>query len=86
MNAIFKENLKKYYEARVPLMKKAFEKVQNPHDWKEPIEAWIPEEEWDITRDAVIFYTATTPCIVSWLGSLILIRADGYRRGPAGDH
>ena len=65
----------------------AFRKVQSSIHWKEPIDAWVPVDELPITMLAVEFFTATK---IKILGTrpdgTVLVHADGYRLGPAGDH
>jgi hypothetical protein len=71
------------HKVTVGALRKAFDLVCDPKDWKEPIHAVIPRKRWEITREAIIFFTATEPWIVSDLGNLLVIHAIGYRRGPA---
>lgn len=67
----------------------AFETVCNPNDWRAPIEAWIEATDVDRIDEAVIHFTATRIEVVGY-GVLVgrpgevLIRAVGYRNGPAG--
>ena len=76
---------------RIEQFRKAFEKVQDRRDWKAPIETVVPLAEADLTLDAIEFYTATRGRLVKLeylpdgrMG--VLLKADGYRAGPAGDH
>ncbi len=67
----------------------AFNMVQNRQDWKGPIDASIDadlcEVSEEVISDAVVFFTATVPTITHENGKLI-VKAIGYRKGPAGDH
>lgn len=69
-------------------MRNAFEAVQNPLDWRDRIDAIIPRDLYDITRQAVAFYTATELVEAPPLGAIdpdhMRVVADGYRMGPAG--
>jgi len=69
----------------VGALRQAFNAVCDPADWKEPIHAVIARKRWELTREAIVFFTATVPWVVSDLGDLLVIHAVGYRRGPAGD-
>ena len=76
---------------KIEQYRKAFEKVQNPRDWKAPIDAVVPLTEADTTIEAIEFYTATKARILRWQfmedgRAGVHIQADGYRAGPAGDH
>ena len=74
----------------------AFQLVQNPSDWKVPINTWVRcgnrADGLDIPQLAVIaaaveFFTggkAKFGCDVS--GADVKVTAIGYRAGPAGDH
>lgn len=69
----------------------AFEQVQNPNHWKDPIDRFgrWSEAERAVITDAIRFFTATE---ASWEsqndqpGAIWRVTADGYRAGPAGDH
>jgi len=64
---------------------------ENPDErhWKDPIETVVEPRETDVTREAIIFFTATVPTQTElWKDGklVILLKAIGYRAGPAGDH
>lgn len=42
-------------------LKAAFEKVRNTDNWKNPINAVIPQSDAEITRQAVIFFAGCSP-------------------------
>lgn len=65
----------------------AFNQVVNPDDWRAPICARVPLDKFNgpLIKFAIEFYTATMPTFVA-CGDKILVTADGYRKGPAGDH
>ena len=67
-------------------IKKAFNKVQNPSDWKAPISATIKENEREVMAEAIKFYTATEAHFRPAGPGLLSVYAKGYRLGPAGDH
>jgi hypothetical protein len=64
----------------------AFERVQDSQHWKNAIRAFCRAEQKEITRVAIEFYTATTPTFTHASTGWLLVIADGYRRGPAGDN
>jgi hypothetical protein len=69
-------------------------------DWKAPIDTYGSPAVFErlctqlnVTLDDVLeairFFTATEPTVTrepSPAGEILRIRADGYRKGPAGDH
>jgi hypothetical protein len=65
----------------------AFERVRNPRDWKAPIRAEIPAVERPVVEQAVLWFTATVPVFIPARGATdrLVVRAPGYRLGPAGD-
>ncbi|MCW7072100.1 MAG: hypothetical protein OCU12_07240 [Methanophagales archaeon] len=70
-------------------LKATFDAIADPDDWRGPIAAWIYPNDFRRAADAVEFYTATTLRVMGGpqpLTGCILVEADGYRRGPAGDH
>ncbi len=69
----------------LPLMRAAFEDVQNSEDWKAPIFATISAANKELTRQAVIHFTGTVPTFKARPCGLLRVRAAGYRSGPCGD-
>lgn len=82
-------------------LRAAFELVQNPADWKAAIDSYVSSDELKVVAAAIEFFTGTTAkfdyirlvtedsvtATRFKAGDHILkVRADGYRRGPAGDH
>ena len=67
-------------------LKAAFKAVQNPDDWKAPIETIIEatEEEIDMVEFAITFYTASPPTISKQPDGRWYVASAGYRMGPAG--
>ena len=65
----------------------AFDRVRNPRDWKAPIRAEIAVAERPVVEQAVYWFTATVPVFLHAPGAAtrLLVRAPGYRLGPAGD-
>lgn len=75
---------KGYTEAE---LKAAFEKVCDPHDWKDPIVKRVPTNKMDLTIAAIEFYTATEVKVTALAGrDDVTVESIGYRAGPAGDH
>lgn len=67
----------------------AFDKVSDPSDWRGAIEAWVDLEDLELTRAAVMFFTATALEEVERkeagnMTVLVRVKAAGYRMGPAG--
>lgn len=70
-------------------LKTIFDAVCNLDDWKGPIAAVIPPRAYAVVDTAVEFYTATRIRVTGGsepITGRILIEADGYHAGPAGDH
>jgi hypothetical protein len=70
-----------------PQLKEAFEKVQNKEHWKNPIDAFIDPKDYDVTDDAIAFFTGTriNYAVTARVGpnrGKIHIKADGYYAGP----
>lgn len=61
----------------------AFNKVSNPKDWKDEINAIIDCSEIDVTVAAIEFFTATKVNVLS-TPTQTAIYSVGYRMGPAG--
>ena len=71
----------------VEQMKKAFDAVANPNDWKAPIAASMTGESVNVVVAAIKFYTATVPEVTLDVATMRYhVHSDGYRNGPAGDH
>lgn len=70
----------------------AFDRVADPRDWRAPINAVIAPDRRTITACAIVHFTATKPRFTplgnpgSSAPKMLLVRALGYRAGPAGDH
>lgn len=64
----------------------AFKKIQNKEHWKNPINAFVPTAELEITDAAIRHFTSTNMTIGATHNGLTHIWAQGYRLGPAGDH
>jgi hypothetical protein len=64
----------------------AFSKVQNPNHWKDSIYSIIDAKDKEVVARAIPYFTATEPTFTDIGNGQLLVRADGYRRGPAGDH
>lgn len=70
-------------------LKKAFDAVCDPYDWRAPIGKYLPLTTVDavggfeLIREAIIHFTATVPEIQPW-NEGFFFKAKGYREGPAG--
>ena len=68
-------------------LRKAFDKVCDPKDWKAPIAATCRGEHLLLIREAIRFMTATEPKVeLDTRNMRYLVTSKGYRAGPAGDH
>ncbi|HSW45459.1 MAG TPA: hypothetical protein VLM89_07805 [Phycisphaerae bacterium] len=70
-------------------MRKVFERLVDPKDWRGPIAALIAPGLFPIAKAAVEFYTATELKVVGGpeqLTGRVAVHSVGYRMGPAGDH
>lgn len=74
------------YEVERESLLEFFERVQNPLDWKAPIDAFVPERDFEMTDRAIRFFTATEPKFERMANGWLRVIALGYRLGPAGDH
>lgn len=59
-------------------LKAAFERVQDPTNWKNPISALIPAHHQDVTREAVIFFAGCVPKFTNAGGNNLRVAAVGY--------
>jgi hypothetical protein len=66
-------------------LEQAFRKVQNSIYWKNPIDSFCFVNEMDVTREAIIHFTATVPNFRPMGNNLMRVSAKGYHLGPAGD-
>jgi hypothetical protein len=65
-------------------IKEAFEKVQNPEDWRAPIDAEVSADEEELVIEAIGYYTATQVKSTELANGNIRVESVGYRMGPAG--
>ena len=72
---------------RMEQLASAFDRVRDSRDWKAPIRAVIPSEDRPVVEQAVLWFTETVPSFESVPGEpdQLVVRAVGYRLGPAGD-
>jgi len=73
----------------IETLSRAFDRVKNAEHWKNPIDAVIRCSELEITKVAVLHFTATELRVVESYASApprYRVRAVGYRAGLAGDH
>lgn len=72
---------------RLEQLAAAFDRIRDPRDWKAPIRAVIPALERPVVEKAVLWFTETVPVFEPAPGELdrLVVRAPGYRLGPAGD-
>ena len=64
----------------------AFNKVENPKDWRAPINKTIEADDGllDVICEAVIFFTGTVPEFKLLKNGKYRVTAIGYRNGPCG--
>ena len=80
-------------------LRKKFETITNPQDWRAPISCHaFSEKELDLTVAAIKYFTATTPRITktyavgyphpaalcTMMIPAYIVESEGYRNGPAG--
>jgi len=76
-----------YKGYKVADIRRVFDAISDPEDWRAPISRWIPCDMVGIARVAVEFFTCTELKVVAGpqvLTGYVLVQADGYRMGPAG--
>ena len=61
-------------------------RVADPEDWKRPIDSYVHKDDLEKTKAAIAFFTATEATATVLQPNWYRVAADGYRRGPAGDH
>lgn len=65
-----------------------FDKVADPDDWRNPIEAIILASEYKEVNDAVVFFTGTSLAIKKQFmhgnKKYFHVSSEGYRLGPCG--
>jgi hypothetical protein len=58
-----------------------------PHDWRGPIDTWMPGELVMVAVAAIEFFTATAVTVQLETNTMhYRLTSPGYRQGPAGDH
>jgi len=67
------------------LLRFAFAQIQNPTDWKAPIDCIVPFATASVYHEAIEFITGTTPTSERAPGGAFRLQAVGYRAGPCGD-
>ena len=66
------------------VLKTAFELIQNPEDWRAPIDAEVPTCYKEIYIEAIKAMTATDPRVIEVRPGRTRLTSIGYRMGPAG--
>lgn len=71
---------KKYTEAFVSQLDEQFKRVQDEKHWKNPINKILhaSDEEIELIREAVIFYTGSVPHVERLQDGQVWVRASGY--------
>ena len=65
-------------------MARAFENVQDKENWKNPINSCVRAEDVEVTKEAIVYFTATEATLGENLGNgWYKITAPGYYMGPA---
>lgn len=67
----------------IEALRKAFEGVQDKDHWKNPIRAEISKRDIPILRVAIPFYTSTIPFFYDLGNGVVVVKAAGYKLGPA---
>ncbi|MBZ5499079.1 MAG: hypothetical protein LAP85_21990 [Acidobacteriia bacterium] len=76
-----------YKGFRVSDLRKVFNKLANPQDWRGPIAASMPGEAVLGACAAIEYCTATLPRVCLDTRTMTyVVTSEGYRMGPAGDH
>lgn len=86
-------------DLRADKLETAFQLVQPATHWKDPIDARVGTDTMSVANlrlvdivESIEFHTATLPRVSvlgfdpKGKGLIYSFKADGYRRGPAGDH
>lgn len=76
-------------DEEMTILRAAFKAVENPKDWRAPINATVDLAQpgsptIGAIREAVEWFTATVARVTHVHGALIRVQAIGYRAGPAG--
>lgn len=80
------QNMRVLYQTKFPReqMEKAFQAVQDKKHWKNPINSCVRAEDVEVTKEAIVYFTATEATLGENLGNgWFKITAPGYYRGPA---
>lgn len=79
------EDLTHYKGFLVDDLRKVFDVVADPNDWKAPIAVWVSGENVLPVVAAIEFHTATNPTVqLDTTRMRYLVESEGYRNGPAG--
>jgi hypothetical protein len=73
-----------HLDARVDLLHEIFRAIENPADWRAPINAIIAANLKDLVAESILFMTATVARFTDLGDGRLQVEADGYRNGPAG--
>tara|TARA_Y100000310_G_C20549394_1_gene747263 strand:+ start:202 stop:441 length:240 start_codon:yes stop_codon:yes gene_type:complete len=72
-------------------LSEAFDRVQDPSDWRNAIDAFVTVDWLKVTEEAIIHFTGTVPTVTRIPGAdnqLYMTRyrlqSVGYRMGPCG--
>lgn len=86
MTASFACDPKRMTGYRLDELAAAFDRVRDARDWKAPIRAVIPANDRPVVEKAVLWFTDTVPVFAEASGEAdrLVVRAQGYRLGPAG--
>lgn len=79
--------MERYEGYEIEDLKKIFDSLVNPSDWKDSILVSMPGELVNISIAAIKFFTATIPKVSLDANTMTYyISSEGYREGSAGDH
>lgn len=60
-------------------LNEAFQKIQNAEHWKNPIDAWIHPNQFEVCAEACCYFTGSSLSRVQWAGEhAVRVMAPGY--------
>lgn len=81
----FNDDYSKYKGYAIDDLRKLFDEIADPKDWKAPISIWVKGEGVKAAVATIEFFTATNPSVqLDTDKMLYLVESIGYRMGPAG--
>jgi len=65
-------------------LRKAFEQVEDPEDWRGPISSLVEVADLDLVMTAISYFTGTEAVVEGFSDELRRVTSEGYRLGPCG--